>query len=63
MEDVPSLLRHCYGKKNASAAFKSFLCAVMALEYNEQPDYAAMKSGLSAALTQLGGSVEQPLSI
>uniref|UniRef100_A0A8C6WVU6 VRK serine/threonine kinase 3 n=1 Tax=Neogobius melanostomus TaxID=47308 RepID=A0A8C6WVU6_9GOBI len=44
-------------------AFESFLSAVMGLEYNEQPDYTALKSGLTAALTQLGGSVGQPLSI
>uniref|UniRef100_A0A3B3ZEW8 Protein kinase domain-containing protein n=1 Tax=Periophthalmus magnuspinnatus TaxID=409849 RepID=A0A3B3ZEW8_9GOBI len=44
-------------------AFQSFLSAVMALEYNEQPDYNALKSGLSAALNQLGGSVEETLCV
>ncbi|XP_072320621.1 serine/threonine-protein kinase VRK3 isoform X2 [Eucyclogobius newberryi] len=66
IKDVPNLLHHCYGKKNvcvAVGAFQSFLSAVMALEYNEQPDYTALKSGLSAALNKLGASVEQPLNI
>ncbi|KAM9860959.1 serine/threonine-protein kinase VRK3 isoform 2-T2 [Aulostomus maculatus] len=62
MEDVPALLRHCFGKKRVSSAFQSYLTAVMALEYSEQPDYSELKAGLSAALEQLGGSLEQPLS-
>lgn len=62
-KDVPSLLSHCFGKKKVSRAFESFLSVVMALEYSELPDYTALKSGLTAALTQLGGSVEQPLNI
>lgn len=61
--DVPSLLSQCYGKKKVSSAFESFLSAVNVLEYTEQPDYTALKSGLSTALKQLGGSVEQKLSI
>lgn len=62
MKDVPGLLNHCYVKMKGSRAFESFLSEVLALEYNEQPDYAGLKTGLSAALTQLGGLVEQPLS-
>ncbi|XP_040892154.1 inactive serine/threonine-protein kinase VRK3 [Toxotes jaculatrix] len=62
MEDVPSLLRHCFGKKRVSKAFQTYLTAVMALQYSEQPDYSALKAGLSAALLQMGGSLEQPLS-
>lgn len=63
IKNVPGLLSHCYGKKTFSRAFESFLSVVMALEYNEQPDYTALKSGLTAALTRLGVSEEQPLSI
>lgn len=46
----------------AVGAFQSYLTAVMALQYSEQPDYSVLKAGLSAALQQLGGSLEQPLS-
>ncbi|TKS70125.1 Ras-related protein [Collichthys lucidus] len=62
MEDVPALLSHCFGKKRVSSAFQTYLTTVMALQYSEQPDYSTLKAGLSAALLQLGGSVEQPLS-
>ncbi|XP_044050823.1 inactive serine/threonine-protein kinase VRK3 isoform X4 [Siniperca chuatsi] len=62
MEDVPALLSHCFGKKRVSDAFQTYLTAVMALQYSEQPDYTALKAGLSAALLQLGGSPEKPLS-
>ncbi|KAK7913074.1 hypothetical protein WMY93_013285 [Mugilogobius chulae] len=43
--DVLSLLQHCFGKKKVSGAFQCFLSAVMPLEYNEQPNYSALKSG------------------
>ncbi|KAM3625941.1 uncharacterized protein V6R79_020165 [Siganus canaliculatus] len=62
IEDVSGLVNHCFGKKNVSRAFLSYLTTVMALQYTEQPDYCALKDGLSQALLQLGGSVEQPLS-
>lgn len=62
MEDVPALLSQCFGKKRVSSAFQTYLTAVMALRYSEQPDYSALKAGLSAALQQLGGSLDQPLS-
>lgn len=42
-------------------ALQTYLTAVMALGYSEQPDYSALKAGLSAALLQMGGSLEQPL--
>ncbi|KAM4593502.1 serine/threonine-protein kinase VRK3 isoform 1-T1 [Odontesthes bonariensis] len=63
MEDVKALLSHCFGKKRVSSAFQTYLTAVMALQYSEQPDYSELKAGLSAALQQLGGSVELPLSL
>ncbi|CAL9701829.1 unnamed protein product [Knipowitschia caucasica] len=63
IKDVPGLLHYCYGKKKVSGAFQAFLSAVMSLEYSEQPDYTALKCGLSEALKQMGGSVEQPLCI
>ncbi|XP_042264142.1 inactive serine/threonine-protein kinase VRK3 isoform X3 [Thunnus thynnus] len=62
MEDVPALLSQCFGKKKVSSAFQTYLTAVMALQYSEQPDYSVLKGGLSAALQQLGGSLDQPLS-
>ncbi|XP_044204269.1 inactive serine/threonine-protein kinase VRK3 isoform X1 [Thunnus albacares] len=62
MEDVPALLSQCFGKKRVSSAFQTYLTAVMALQYSEQPDYSVLKGGLSAALQQLGGSLDQPLS-
>ncbi|XP_069549649.1 serine/threonine-protein kinase VRK3 [Brachyistius frenatus] len=63
VEDVSALLSHCFGRKRVSVAFESYLTAVMTLQYSEQPDYSALKAGLGAALLQLGGSVEQPLSL
>ncbi|XP_029935488.1 serine/threonine-protein kinase VRK3 isoform X2 [Myripristis murdjan] len=63
MDDVPALLSHCFGKKRVSRALQAYLGEVMALQYSEQPDYAALKAGLCAALQQLGGALEQPLSL
>ncbi|KAM8895116.1 serine/threonine-protein kinase VRK3 isoform 1-T9 [Spinachia spinachia] len=61
-EDVPALLSHCFGRKGVSSAFETYLTKVMSLQYSEQPDYSALKAGLSGALLQLGGSPELPLS-
>lgn len=44
-------------------AFETYLTAAMALQYSEQPDYSALKGRLSAALQQIGGSLEQPLAL
>ncbi|CAN9507045.1 unnamed protein product [Ophioblennius macclurei] len=63
MDDVAALLHHCFGKNKVSNAFQTYLTSVMALQYFEQPDYSALKSGLSGALLLLGGSLEQPLSL
>uniref|UniRef100_G3PTJ5 VRK serine/threonine kinase 3 n=1 Tax=Gasterosteus aculeatus aculeatus TaxID=481459 RepID=G3PTJ5_GASAC len=60
-EDVPALLRHCFGRKGVSSAFETYLTKVMSLQYSEEPDYSALKAGLIAALLQLGGSPELPL--
>lgn len=62
MEDMPALLSHCFGKKRVSCALQTYLTTAMTLQYSEQPDYSALKAGLSAALLQLGGSPELPLS-
>uniref|UniRef100_A0A3Q0QZG9 VRK serine/threonine kinase 3 n=1 Tax=Amphilophus citrinellus TaxID=61819 RepID=A0A3Q0QZG9_AMPCI len=59
MEDVPALLSHCFRKKSIST-FQTYLTAVMALQYTEQPDYAALKAGFTSGLVQLGASVEEP---
>ncbi|XP_028257689.1 serine/threonine-protein kinase VRK3 isoform X2 [Parambassis ranga] len=61
-EDVRALLSHCFIKKKVSNAFQMYLTAAMALQYSEQPDYSALKAGLSAALLKLGGSPDQPIS-
>ncbi|KAK5873930.1 hypothetical protein PBY51_018925 [Eleginops maclovinus] len=62
IEDVPALLSHCFEKKKVSSSFQAYLTNVMTLQYTEQPDYSALKAGLSAALLQLGGAPDQPLS-
>uniref|UniRef100_A0A3Q4BLY2 Protein kinase domain-containing protein n=1 Tax=Mola mola TaxID=94237 RepID=A0A3Q4BLY2_MOLML len=62
MDNVPALLSYCFGKKSVSSAFQTYLTAVMALQYSELPDYSALQAGLSAALLQLGGSLEQPIT-
>uniref|UniRef100_A0A3B5M591 VRK serine/threonine kinase 3 n=1 Tax=Xiphophorus couchianus TaxID=32473 RepID=A0A3B5M591_9TELE len=56
MKDVRALLRDCFGKREVSGAFQGFLTAVMSLQYTEEPNYSMLKTGLSAALQQLGGS-------
>lgn len=43
-------------------AFKAYLTAVMSLQYSEQPDYSALKAGLSGALQQLKATPQQPLT-
>uniref|UniRef100_A0A8C7LHI5 VRK serine/threonine kinase 3 n=1 Tax=Oncorhynchus kisutch TaxID=8019 RepID=A0A8C7LHI5_ONCKI len=63
MEDVPGLLSHCFGQKKVSSALQGYLSQVMALQYSDQPDYRALRAGLSAALQKLGGSLEQPLDL
>ncbi|KAM4630439.1 serine/threonine-protein kinase VRK3 [Polymixia lowei] len=63
MENVPALLSCCFGKKKVSSALQGYLTEVMALQYSDQPDYTALKAGLHEALLQLGGSLEQPLSL
>ncbi|XP_008335164.1 serine/threonine-protein kinase VRK3 [Cynoglossus semilaevis] len=62
MNDVPALLGHCFSQAEVSSSFQSYLNAVMALQYTEQPDYSSLKNELSTALLQMGGSVEEPLS-
>lgn len=62
MKDVPALLNHCFGSKSVSSAFKAYLTAVMSLQYSEQPDYSALKAGVSAALQQLKATPQQPLT-
>lgn len=62
MDDVPALLSHCFGRTRVSSAFRGFLTAVMGLQYCEQPDYSALKAGLSTALLQMGGSQGEPFS-
>ncbi|XP_017296497.1 inactive serine/threonine-protein kinase VRK3 [Kryptolebias marmoratus] len=63
MDDVKALMSHCFGRKKVSSAFQAYLSAVMSLQYSEQPSYSELKAGLDAALQQLGGSMEQPLSL
>ncbi|XP_055755548.1 inactive serine/threonine-protein kinase VRK3 [Salvelinus fontinalis] len=63
MEDVPGLLSHCFGQKKVSSALQVYLSQVMALQYSDQPDYRTLRTGLSAALQKLGGSLEQPLDL
>lgn len=63
LDDVPALLHHCFGKNQVPPAFQTYLTSVMALQYSEQPDYSALKCGLSAALLQLGGSLEEPIGL
>jgi len=57
--DICVCVRVC----DAVGAFQPYLTEVMALQYSEQPDYAALKAGLVAALLQLGGAPELPLSL
>lgn len=45
-----------------AAAFRAYLTAVMSLQHSEQPDYSALKAGLSAALEQLKATPQQPLT-
>ncbi|XP_062327595.1 inactive serine/threonine-protein kinase VRK3 isoform X3 [Osmerus eperlanus] len=62
-EDIPGLIRHCYGKKTASRSVEAYLSEVMGLQYVAQPDYQALKGGLTAALQLHGGGMQQPLHL
>lgn len=55
-------LSFCVCVCNGVGAFQTYLTTVMTLQYAEQPDYSALKDGLSQTLQQLGGSPELPLS-
>lgn len=63
MEDIPGLLRHCYGQKTVSRAVQAYLTEVMCLQYDAQPDYQALRGGLQAALQLLGAGLKQPLDL
>ncbi|KAF3832603.1 hypothetical protein F7725_026268 [Dissostichus mawsoni] len=51
---LKSLTQTRWPRRNRGA-FQAYLTNVMALQYTEQPDYSALKAGLSAVLLQLGG--------
>ncbi|XP_057716776.1 inactive serine/threonine-protein kinase VRK3 isoform X1 [Corythoichthys intestinalis] len=62
LDDVPALMSHCFGKNNISSTIRSYMETVSELQYTEQPDYTELKDRLSQTLSQLGGSVQGPLS-
>lgn len=42
---------------------EAYLSEVMGLQYEAQPDYQALKGGLTAALQLQGGGMQQPLHL
>ncbi|XP_077569365.1 serine/threonine-protein kinase VRK3 isoform X2 [Stigmatopora nigra] len=62
LDDIPALLSHCFGRNKISGALGSYMKTVAELQYAEQPDYAELKTRLGMALSNLGGSVQKPLS-
>ncbi|XP_077445321.1 serine/threonine-protein kinase VRK3 isoform X2 [Stigmatopora argus] len=62
LEDIPALLSHCFGRNKISGTIGSYMKTVAELQYTEEPDYAELKTRLGLALSNLGGSVQKPLS-
>ncbi|XP_015224018.2 serine/threonine-protein kinase VRK3 [Lepisosteus oculatus] len=61
--DVGGLLAHCFGRKRVPAAVQIYLSQVMALQYNEKPDYLSLRNLMTDALQQLGTSLDQPIDV
>ncbi|MBN3317890.1 VRK3 kinase, partial [Atractosteus spatula] len=61
--DVGGLLAHCFGRKRVPAAVQIYLSQVMALQYNEKPDYLSLRKLMTDALQQLGTSLDQPIDV
>ncbi|KAL1007295.1 hypothetical protein UPYG_G00084640 [Umbra pygmaea] len=63
MKDIPGLLSHCFRKSKVSGALQEYLSQVMDLPYSDQPDYNALRAGLTTALQKLGGSLDKPVDL
>ncbi|KAK1161901.1 inactive serine/threonine-protein kinase VRK3-like isoform X1 [Acipenser oxyrinchus oxyrinchus] len=61
--DVKGLLEQGFGKRKTSAALRVYLDQVMALGYNENPNYEELRNGIKDALQKLGASVQDPIDV
>ncbi|XP_033898184.3 inactive serine/threonine-protein kinase VRK3-like isoform X1 [Acipenser ruthenus] len=61
--DVKGLLEQGFGKRKTSAALQVYLDQVMALGYNENPNYEELRNGIKDALQKLGASAQDPIDV
>ncbi|MGH0148371.1 UNVERIFIED_CONTAM: hypothetical protein FKN15_012692 [Acipenser sinensis] len=61
--DVKGLLEQGFGKRKTSAALQVYLDQVMALGYNENPNYVELRNGIKDALQKLGASAQDPIDV
>ncbi|XP_041125076.1 inactive serine/threonine-protein kinase VRK3 isoform X2 [Polyodon spathula] len=60
--DVKGLLEQGFGKRKTSA-LQVYLDQVMALSYNENPNYEELRNGIRDALQKLGSSAQDPIDV
>ncbi|NXK31228.1 VRK3 kinase, partial [Piprites chloris] len=62
-EDVKCLLRLCLGHRSIPEALQRYLEQVMALEYEEKPDYEALRQLFRKALEKMKSSAYDPVDV
>ncbi|XP_027549484.1 inactive serine/threonine-protein kinase VRK3 [Neopelma chrysocephalum] len=62
-EDVKCLLRLCFGHRAVPEALQRYLEQVMALEYEEKPDYEALRQLFKKPLEKMKSSAYDPVDI
>ncbi|XP_067389442.1 serine/threonine-protein kinase VRK3 isoform X2 [Emydura macquarii macquarii] len=61
--DVVGLLRLCYGRKSVPDALQNYLQQVMALAFEEKPDYEALRISLGKPLEMRRASAYDPVDL
>ncbi|NXK92374.1 VRK3 kinase, partial [Formicarius rufipectus] len=62
-EDVTCLLRLCFRQRSIPEALQSYLQQVMALEYEEKPDYGALRQLFKTSLEKMKASAYDSIDI
>ncbi|NXA15410.1 VRK3 kinase, partial [Sapayoa aenigma] len=62
-EDVESLLRLCFRQRSTPEALQSYLKQVMALEYEEKPDYEALRQLFKKPLEKMKSSAYDSVDV
>uniref|UniRef100_H2ZZW6 non-specific serine/threonine protein kinase n=1 Tax=Latimeria chalumnae TaxID=7897 RepID=H2ZZW6_LATCH len=61
--DIPSFLKQCSGNRRIPGELEVYLKHVMALSYDEKPNYTDLKNILKIALQKIGGSSYDPVDL